>query len=174
MDVKIGRGLFDRAHQIHIEHSIQPGGQPRLHAHLRGPHFAGLQRAAHHLLLGQEITLAGGVPAGKSAEAAMLHANIGEVDVAVDHIGDPAAHHFAAEPVGHGDEGKQFAPRSLELAGTLRHGDLTAFQGPLQDGGHFAPRAGKVDAGAGGRGRRDDWRFNWLGHGVPEGLGGVR
>ena len=73
---------------------------PRSHASLRAP---------HHLVDRQEVALLLAVVAAERAEAAVLDADVGEVDVAIDDVGDDVAGLAAAQLVGDEGEGGEVA-----------------------------------------------------------------
>ena len=96
----LGQRRLDRAAEIDVEAAVELGRQPGLDADLGGAQLPGLLRAAHHLVDGQEVALLLAVVAAEGAEAAVLDADVGEVDVAVDDVGDDVARLPAAQLVG--------------------------------------------------------------------------
>ena len=67
--------------------------------------------------------------AAEGAEAAPLDADVGEVDVSVDHVGDEVSDSAASEFVGHHLGGVQFQPRGFEEGDRLLDGYVLAFEG---------------------------------------------
>ena len=97
-----GRGPLDGAHQLDVEAAVETGRQARLDAHLGGADVARLDGAADDLLDVEEVAFVAALGARERAEAAGLDADVGEVDVAVDDVGDLVADLAASQLVGDG------------------------------------------------------------------------
>ena len=76
------------------------GVDARLHADLRGPELHRLADPAPELHLGVLVRVRGPPPLAEAAERAAHHADVGHVDVAVDHERHPLAGQLAAQLVG--------------------------------------------------------------------------
>ena len=107
---------------------MQTSVAPRSHASLR---------AADDLGYGQEVSFLLPVVAAEGAEAAALDADVGEVDVAVDHVGDQVAHGAATKLVGNHLDSVEFQPRRFEEGYGLLHGDVPALEGVGQGPAHL-------------------------------------
>ena len=89
--MEIGEGFLDGAGQVDIEAAVHFGRQTGLHTDFGCAHFNRFLGASNDFLLGQEIAFFLTILPAEGAERAVLNAHIGEVDIAVDHIG----HHIA-------------------------------------------------------------------------------
>jgi hypothetical protein len=72
------------------------------------------------------------------AEAAVLDAHVGEVDVAIDHVRDGIAGLTAPELVGHHREGGEVAPGGLGQHVALGHRDLASVERAIERDAHLA------------------------------------
>ncbi len=88
------------------------------------------------------------MPAAEGAEPAVLDADVGEVDVAVDHVGHRIAHGFAAQVVGRGEQREQLVARRLQQARPLGHRDLVAGESALQNRAHLGTGQRWIGRGA--------------------------
>ena len=167
VDVNPRQRLLYRAHQIDVVPAVHTGGQAGLHAHLGRAQLPGFAGPAHHLFHGQKVALPGAVTAGKGAEPATLHAHVGEVDVAVDHVGDALADRLAPQVIRGGHQGHQLGAPGLEQPRALLDGDFPAFQRPFQDRPHFRSGQRQVEHGRRRCARRPGGRLEWLRHGAP-------
>ena len=105
VQVELGEGALQRSRNLGILPARHARREPGLHADLGGPHRSRLGRAPHHLFERQVVALLGAEVAGEGAEAAGLHADIGEVDVPIDHVGHQLARLPGAEEVGYANQG---------------------------------------------------------------------
>ena len=62
--------------------------------------------------------------AAEGAKAAGLDADVGEIDVAIDHVGDDIADGARAQIVGGGDDGEKIRTVGVEELGGLVDGDV--------------------------------------------------
>ena len=84
VQVEVREPALDRAREVDVVATLELRWQPRLDAHLGRAEIAGLARAPHDLRDGQEVPLLLAMVAAERAEAAVLDADVREVDVAVD------------------------------------------------------------------------------------------
>src|SRR6185437_12283836 len=101
---------------------------------LGGAEVARLDGAAHHLVRVEEVALLGPVVPGEGAERARFDAHVGEVDVAVDDVGDLVAGLPGAHRVRRRAEGLEVGPRGPAEEDGALDVQLVAFQAALQDG----------------------------------------
>ena len=73
---------------------------------------------------GQEVAFFRQMAAAKSAKAAGLDADVGEIDVAVDHVGDDIADGARAQGIGSSDDGEKIRAVGVEKMGGLVDGDV--------------------------------------------------
>src|SRR4029453_2983555 len=90
-------------------------------------------RTPHHLVEREEVAFLLAMVAAEGAEGAVLDADIGEVDVAVDHVGHDVARLPPAHLVGHEGEGVQLASLHLGEADAFVHRELAALEGTAED-----------------------------------------
>src|SRR5450755_1587755 len=83
---------FNSRAQIDVKRSVDARRQSRLQADLGSPQIPCFANAPKNLFSGQEITLLRAMPPAESAEAASLHADISEIDVSINDIGDSFPH----------------------------------------------------------------------------------
>ena len=110
-----GSARLMRAREIDVVAAVQLRRQPGLDADLGARRDPTPPRAPHDLLDGQEVALLLAVVAAERAEAAVLDADVGEVDVAVDDVGDDVADLAPAQLVG--GEGQRRAGRGPRASG---------------------------------------------------------
>src|SRR5450631_3999227 len=79
---------FDSRAKIDVKRSVDARRQARLQADLSSPEIPGFANPPKNLFGGQKITLFRAMPAAEGAEAASLHANVREIDVSINDIGD--------------------------------------------------------------------------------------
>ena len=144
-----GSSAFSSRGEVDIERAFHLGGQARLHAELRRPKLHGLAGAPDDLVEGKKVALLLAEVAAEGAEAAALDADVGEVDVPVDHVGDAVAVRPAPQLVGGGHQSEERRAVRLEETRALRRAHLAAserlVEGPRNVEGHaveerFQPR----------------------------------
>ena len=64
--------------------------------------------------IGQEVTFFGEMAAAEGAKAALLDADIGKIDVAIDDVADYVADGLGAQVIGGRDHGEQIGTIRLE------------------------------------------------------------
>ncbi len=95
-----GHGRFDRAQDVAIVERRQAVRQPALNADFggaQGPGFDGLLR---HGLEAVEVSVRFARAAAEGAKFAADKTNIGEIDIAIDHVSDQIADQVAAQHIG--------------------------------------------------------------------------
>src|SRR5579864_4747143 len=83
---------LDSRAKVDVERSMDPRRQAGLNADLGSAEIPSLPNPPENFIEGQKVTLLRSVAAAEGAEAASLHADIREIDVAVDDVGDPLAY----------------------------------------------------------------------------------
>ena len=131
--MELGQRRLYSAREVDVEAPVELGRQPGLDADLGGAQVPRLAGAPHDLLDRQEVALLLAVVARERAEAAVLDAHVGEVDVAVHDIGDGVADVAPAQLVGGQRQRLQIpAGRPGQDVG-LGHRDLEAVERPRED-----------------------------------------
>ena len=138
---------LDLASQLDIQVARHLGGQPGLDTHLGGPEVNRLGHAAQNLLVGEHVALLGAKIAAEGAKTTVLDAHIGEVDVAVDHVGHPLAHLAFTEPIGHGLHGPKVGAYSAGQRQGLGQRKLVTVQSPTQSLIHFGGKGFTLQQG---------------------------
>ena len=100
MHVHARHPLLDRPHQVGVRGDRQLRVDAALHAHLGGAGPPRLLGPVGDLVDGQPVGVGVALALGERAEPAADVADVGEVDVAVDHVGDVVADRVAAHVVG--------------------------------------------------------------------------
>ena len=128
MDVHVGQGVLDGPREVDVVPAVELRGQPGLDADLGRPHIRRLLGAPDDLLDGQEVALLLAVVAAERTERAVLDAHVGEVDVAVHHVGDHLAHLAPAQLVGDQGYGVRVAALGARQGEGVVRGQLRAVQ----------------------------------------------
>jgi hypothetical protein len=139
MDVKVWAAPLDFGSDFEICCSWQIGMDPSLHADLGRAGVPGLGGAVADLLEGEGVGVGVGAPLGEGAEPAAGVADVGEVDVAGDHVGDLVTDHVPAQGVGDAGQRLQVGPVGVEQGDRLSVGKRgrVAF-GLTESSGHLA------------------------------------
>src|SRR6185437_6508774 len=162
---------LDFGSDFEIRCSRQVGMDASLHAHLGGTGFPGLGGTVPDLLQRQGVRVGIGPALGERAEPAARVADVGEVDVAGDDVGDVVTLDLAAQRVGDAGQYLQVGPVRGQQGESLVVGESgwVAF-GWAEDGGSViaagARRAGGFSAGWAG-GRRGGGQAGPFGYLVP-------
>ena len=107
MDVHLRDGGFDGAENVAIVELRKIAGQAALNADFGGAQFPSFNSLPGHIVERVEISVGlAGTPA-EGAEFTSHKTNVGEVDVAVDHVSDDVAGEFGAESVGGDEQAKE-------------------------------------------------------------------
>src|SRR5712692_11002692 len=99
MDMHGGKGMLDRAQEVAIEKSIEITGQPALNANFRCATIPGLAGAAHDFFERERVGVRRGGATSKSAKTAAHKTDIGEINVAVEDVGDRFSDGFAPQMI---------------------------------------------------------------------------
>ena len=132
VDVEVRQRALDRPGQLDVEAAVELGRQPGLDAHLGGAQLRRLAGAAHHFLHRQEVALFLPVVPAERAEGAVLDADVGEVDVAVDDEGHQVAGLARAQLVGDERQRLQLPPGDLRERQRVGDRDLGALERAVQ------------------------------------------
>ena len=98
-----GHPALHRRSQVEVRRARQLGVDAALHAHLGGAEVPRLLGPVGDLVEGERVRVGVGASLGERAEPAADVADVGEVDVAVDHVGDVVADRLPAQVVGEAD-----------------------------------------------------------------------
>ena len=96
--------MLDGAKKVAIIKTVEVSWEPALDADFGGSAIDGFADAAEDFVARERISIRGTGTAAKSAKAAADKADVGEIDVAIDDVGDGVTDGFAAETVSRGDE----------------------------------------------------------------------
>ena len=69
--------------------------------------------------------------AAEGAKAAGLDANVGEIDVAIDHVGDDIADGARTQGIGSSDDGEKIRAVGVEKTGGLVDGDVADWKSAI-------------------------------------------
>ena len=81
--------------------------QAALNADFGGAELPGFHRFLRHLIEGQEVSVRLARAAAEGAEFASHETDVGEIDVAVDDVGDEVADEFGAQQIGGDQQAEQ-------------------------------------------------------------------
>src|SRR2546422_1937688 len=147
-----GQGALDRAREVDVVAPVELRRQPGLDADLGRAELPRLPRAPDDLVEGQQVPLLLAVVAAERAEAAVLDADVGEVDVAVDDVRHDVADLPAAQLVGDEREGVQVAADRARQRDAVIDGELAAVENADEDAADVARRpvedGGEATSGA--------------------------
>ena len=91
---------LDGAENVAIVELGKIAGQAALNADFGGAELPGLDRFSRHVVERMEIGVRLARAAAEGAEFASHKTDVGEIDVAVDDVGDDVAREFGAQQVG--------------------------------------------------------------------------
>ncbi len=129
-------GVLDRPAEIDVVTPIELGGQAGLDAHLGRPQLPGLAGPPDDLGHGQEVALLLAVIATERAERAVLDADVGEVDVAIDDERHQVADLPPAQLVGGAGERLQIAAAGHGQDQAVVDGHFVAVEGAAKRAAH--------------------------------------
>ncbi len=129
VDMDVGEFSLDGAGEVDVVVAVHLGGKAGLDAHLGGAQIPGLAGTADDFFDGEEVGLLLAMVAREGAEAAVLDADVGEVDVAVDDVGHHVPHAAAPQLVGCEDDGVDLWAPGLEQRRRFVNADVFALQG---------------------------------------------
>ena len=107
MDVDAGNGCLDGAQNVTVIKRRQAVGKSALDADFSRTHFPGLDRLLRHGFQTVEVAVGFARATAKGAELATDEADVGEVHVAIDDVGDQIADQIAAQRVSGGQQGEK-------------------------------------------------------------------
>ena len=107
VDVHAGHGALYRAQNVAIVKRRQSVRQSALDADFGGAELRGLDGLLPDLIRIEEIRVGLARAAAEGAELASHKTNVGEVDVAIHHVGHQVAGEFSAQQVGGGEQAEQ-------------------------------------------------------------------
>ena len=136
VQVHLGQGGLDGAAEIDVVAAVELRGQAGLDADLGRAELPRLDGAANHLVHREEVALLLAMVAAERAEAAMLDADVGEVDVAVHDVGDHVARLAAAHLVRDEGDGLEVAPGGLGQPDAVVHRQLPSVEETAEDAAH--------------------------------------
>jgi hypothetical protein len=100
VDVHLRDPLLHGGDEVEVRRGGQLGVDAALHAHLGRAELPRLLGPVGHLVERERVGVGVGAPLRERAEPAADVADVGEVDVAVDDVGDLVTHGLAAQVVG--------------------------------------------------------------------------
>ena len=127
---------FEGRAEFYVKIALHLRRQAGLDANLGSPVVPGFLGPAHDFIERQEVALLLAKVPAESAKAAALNADIGKVDVAVDHIGDQIAGGAAAQLVGRHPQGGKLQAADAEQGHPVGYGQILPGQGLIQNPGH--------------------------------------
>ena len=107
MDVHPRDGVFDGAENVAVVELGKIAGQAALNADFGRAELPGFHSLTGHVIERVEISVGLAGTSAEGAEFTSHKTNVGEVDVAVNHVGDDVAHEFGAESVGGDEQAKE-------------------------------------------------------------------
>ena len=131
--VQVRQRFFHRPGQVDVKVPIHLGWQTGLHADLGGAHVYCLLSPAHNLCDGEEVALFLAVLTAEGAEGAMFNADVGEVNVPIDHIRDHVAYLTPPHLIGYETQGLQIETIGLAQPQPLTPGNLLSIQSTVED-----------------------------------------
>ena len=138
MDVQLRERRGDRAREIDVVAPVELRRQPRLDAHLGGAEIPRLLGAPHDLRDGQEVALFLPVVAAERAERAVLDADVREVDVAIDDVGDDVPGLPLPQLVGDQGQRVEVAPLGARERDAALDRHFVAVESPGEDRAEIA------------------------------------
>src|SRR5215471_20585121 len=134
MDVDSWKVLFHGGRELDVEVSIHVGRQAGLNANFGRAHFNGLAHATKNLIQWKQVSLFAAIGAAECAKPAMLHADVREVDIAIDHIRNNFSDLTPPQFVSGGNGRLKLGSARLTEPQAVLPGDLFAFQGMRENG----------------------------------------
>src|SRR5207245_7961010 len=104
MDMHSGNGVLDSAQEIAIEKSVKVTRQAALNANFRCATTPGLAGTSHNYFERERAGVRRSGATSKSTETAAHETDIGEVNVAVDDVGDRLSHGFVPQMIRNGHQ----------------------------------------------------------------------
>ncbi len=135
MNVHPGSDLFHGAQNVAVIKLREVAREPALDAHLGRAQLPGFHRFLPDLFRTKEVSIGLARPAAEGAELASDETNVGEIDVAVDHVSDDVPGKLGAEHVRGHQQTEQVVPfRIRERVRLLERqlGPILGFENLLQ------------------------------------------
>src|SRR6202034_4766641 len=107
VDVHTRDGVLDGAENVAIVEFGEIVRQASLDADFGGPELPGFDCFLRHLIEREEVGIRFARAAAEGAELASYKTDVGEIDVAIDYIGDEVAGEFGAQQVGSDEKTEQ-------------------------------------------------------------------
>ena len=104
VDMHSGKGAFDGPQQVAVEISVKVARQAALNADFRGTAIPRLTRTTYDFFKRKGISIGGLRSPAKSAKTAAHEANVGEVYVAIDDVGNRFADSIAPQMIRDGHQ----------------------------------------------------------------------
>ena len=112
--------------------AIDTGSKPRLNADLSGTQLSGFVCAPDNFLGRQKVAFFGQMPSAESAKTTSFDTNVGEVDVAIDDVGNNVAHGLRAQIIRGCCQCREVGAVRVEKTRCLIDRNVRAGQGVIQ------------------------------------------
>ena len=126
MNVHVGHGCFDRAQDVAVIERRQSVRQAALDADFSRAHRPGFDRLLRHGFEAVEVAVVFARAAAEGAELAADKTNVGEIDIAIDHVGDEIADQIAAQHVGRDQQAEKIVAFGIRQKQALFAGEHAA------------------------------------------------
>ena len=153
------RRLFHRPAELDVVAPVHTGRQARLDADLRGPVALRFQGPPDDLLQRQMIALGARHRTAEGTEAASLDADVGEVDVAIHHVGHKVPQRLPSQVIGSLEQYPVVGIPCSEELDHLRFRGVPALQAALNGPGHRRRRLSQGGFNLGFASERSRWFF---------------
>src|SRR5262245_25820624 len=119
VDMQSRKCFLQRSTEIDVVPAVDTGSETRLDADLGGTQLAGFGCAPDDFLGRQEVTFFGQVTPAESAETTSFDTHIGEVDIAINDIGNDVAHGRGAQIISSSHQCRQVGTIGVKETGCL-------------------------------------------------------
>ena len=144
VDVHARDGVLHGAQNVAVVELGQIARQAALNADFGRAKFPGLHGLPSHVVERVKVCIGLARPAAEGAELASHKTDVGEIDVAVDHVGDDVADEFGAQHVGRDQQAQQVVAFGIgECVGLFQRevGAVLRFENLLQGRAHRGSQA---------------------------------
>ncbi len=141
VNVHAGYGLLYRAQNVAIVERRQAVRQAALNADFGGADFPGFDGLLRDLLEAEEVGVGFARAAAEGAELAADEADIGEIDIAIDDVGDDIAGQLATQGIG----GDQQAEQVVAFGVCQQQALFAREHAAIQRFHHLLERAARLD-----------------------------
>ena len=107
MDVHLRDGVLHGAQNVAVVKLGKIARQSALDADFGRAELPGFDGFLRHLVESKEICVRFARTAAEGAELASHKTDVGEIDIAIDHVGDDVAGEFSAQHIGRGEQAEQ-------------------------------------------------------------------